>query len=60
MRARQASAQKDRDADITPMNRRAIRERAETAALAEVESVARQRREKSERLRRLRLAQDED
>lgn len=60
MSAPQASARRESDADITPMSRRALRERAETAALAEVESAARLRREKSERLRRLRLAQDED
>ena len=42
----------------TPAGRQAERERSEANALAEIEKEARLRREKSERLRKLRLARD--
>lgn len=42
----------------SPLAFRAQRERAETAGLARIEEEARQLREKSERLKKLRLARD--
>jgi hypothetical protein len=60
MSARQASAPAGRDGAVSPTGRRAIRERAEAAALAEVEDAARLRRERTKSLRRLRLKRDED
>lgn len=44
----------------SPANRRLAREEAEAAALAEIERDARKRREKSARLRKLRLGQDSE
>lgn len=43
----------------SPNARQAARERAEAEAMAEIEIAARKRREKSEELRKLRLAQDQ-
>lgn len=43
----------------SPNARQAARERAEAEAMAEIEMAARKRREKSEELRKLRLAQDQ-
>jgi hypothetical protein len=44
---------------LSPQSRRAMREDAEAAALAELEFDASQRREKSRRLRLERLAQED-
>jgi len=44
---------------LSPQSRRAMREDAEAAALAELEYNAAQRREKSRRLRQARLAQED-
>ncbi len=44
---------------LSPLSRRAMREDAEAAALAELEYNAAQRREKSRRLRQARLAQED-
>lgn len=44
---------------LSPQSRRAMREDAEAAALAELEFDAAQRREKSRRLRLERLAQED-
>lgn len=44
---------------LSPTSRRALREEAEAAAMAELEFNASQRREKSRRLRLKRLAQEE-
>lgn len=46
--------------NASPNARQAARERAEAMAMAEVESEARKRRERSEQLRKLRLAQNKD
>ena len=45
--------------NLSPQNRRAMREDAEAAALAELEIEASKRREKSLRLRQQRLEQEE-
>lgn len=60
MTTRQASAAAEPDGAVLQTGRRAMRERAEAAALAEIEEAARLRRERTRRLRCLRLERDGD
>lgn len=55
MPSRRAMERNKRNKQLSPVSRRLAREEAEAAALAEVERDARARREKSARLRKLRL-----
>ncbi len=57
MTSRRAKARNKRKTQTSPANRALAREEAQAAALAEVERDAQLRREKSARLRKLRLEQ---
>lgn len=57
MSSRRSNLMKASGLASAPVNRQTEREKAEAMALAEVERLSDVRRQKSERLRRLRLAQ---